>query len=228
MHARVIGAALTITVHGALCAPLFFAESSRETVKRGIAANGVADDTVSAWVLIGDGDSDSSSTTRVESEPFEVSPESVLAVAIVAPFIPPEALFELNSSESETPSAAGLDHASYLAMYGRYTAQASARVERAWIRPRNPVVGEQFQCTVRIDQGPGGEVQSTELMNCNGDSRWQESLVFAIERSSPLPAPPDPAVFTSQLVLTFSAAPYIDGISREEAYEPARRLANNP
>jgi hypothetical protein len=88
-------------------------------------------------------------------------------------------------------------------LFGRYMYQIQARVERAWLRPRTPIGAELFECRVRIVQSRRGEVLEVELQECNGDARWQLSIVRAVEAASPLPAPPDAAVFTDLLGLSF-------------------------
>jgi hypothetical protein len=47
------------------------------------------------------------------------------------------------------------------------------------------------------------------------------SLVRAIQRASPLPAPPTPTVFTNALTLSFEAKAYGPG-AREDEYEVPR------
>jgi hypothetical protein len=72
---------------------------------------------------------------------------------------------------------------------------------------------------VQVTQSKQGEVQEVTVRDCNGSTRWQVSLVHAIERASPLPAPPDPVVFTDSLRLSFRSDAYVDGES-EEGFEP--------
>jgi hypothetical protein len=107
-------------------------------------------------------------------------------------------------------------------MAGRYVGQITARIERAWIRPRTPVSGSAFVCRVRIVQDPHGAVQEIELIRCNGDTRWQASLVQAIQSASPLPAPPDPDVYRSRFVLQLSSQAFVPGGS-SEGFEPEAR-----
>jgi len=104
-------------------------------------------------------------------------------------------------------------------MAGRYVGQIDARVDRAWLRPRTPIGAARFSCRVSIEQDAAGNVKEVELETCNGDARWQLSLVHAIEAASPLPAPPDPAVFRSELHLTFNAAAFRPG-GAVDGYEP--------
>ncbi len=53
-----------------------------------------------------------------------------------------------------------------------------------------------------------GNVKEVALAQCNGSTRWQLSLVQAIQSASPLPAPPNPDVFSSTLHLAFKAEEY--------------------
>jgi TonB C terminal len=109
-------------------------------------------------------------------------------------------------------------------MYGRYLGQIEARVGRAWRRPRTPIGAPTFSCRTQIKQDKRGSVLEVMLVQCNGDSRWQDSLVKAIDAASPLPAPPDPAVFTSLITMAFSAEPYSQNSTADE-YEPGTILA---
>jgi hypothetical protein len=107
-------------------------------------------------------------------------------------------------------------------MFGRYVGQISARIERAWMRPRTPIESGRFTCSARIVQDKAGVVQEVELRNCNGDGRWQVSLARAIQSASPLPAPANPSVFSKTLTLEFSSEPFT--VSGDpEGFEPAAR-----
>jgi hypothetical protein len=95
-------------------------------------------------------------------------------------------------------------------IYGLYVRQIDARIERAWHRPRTPIGASLFSCRVEINQDIAGNVLNWTLQECNGDARWQQSLISAIRSSSPLPAPPDPNLYRRRVQLTF----------RSEAYDP--------
>lgn len=103
-------------------------------------------------------------------------------------------------------------------MFGRYTGQISARIERAWEKPKSPVNvvvstegsraavdpdPSRFVCQVQIRQDEQRNVQEVLLLACNGTEAWRHSLVVAINQSSPLPAPPIPTVFKRELTMTF-------------------------
>ena len=118
-----------------------------------------------------------------------------------------------------TPQATVADAGRLSQLYGRYMGQISARIDRAWLRPRTPVGGASFSCHVRIVQDAVGNVMEVTLEQCNGDTRWQLSLVNAIDSASPLPAPPDANVFSRTVHLGFTAEGYSVG-RHEEQYEP--------
>lgn len=130
-------------------------------------------------------------------------------------------------SESAPADSSAGDVAARTALVGRYLEQINARIDRAWLRPRTAVEQGLFSCRVRIEQDARGEVKEITLEHCNGDARWQLSLVHAIQLASPLPAPPDPTVFTNVLRMNFRAEAYSPG-TPQDAYEPATGLALCP
>jgi hypothetical protein len=73
-----------------------------------------------------------------------------------------------------------------------------------------------FRCEARIVQDARGDVQEVSLLSCNGTPAWQQSLVMAIQSASPLPAPPDPSVFTYALEMSFDAEEYRVGRDDED------------
>jgi hypothetical protein len=92
--------------------------------------------------------------------------------------------------------------------FGIYLRQIQARVDRAWIKSRAPIDSEVFDCTVTISQSRRGEVREVAMDRCHPSVAWQLSLVRAIERASPLPAPPDAAVFSDSIQMSFQARPF--------------------
>ncbi|MEY4762159.1 MAG: hypothetical protein RLZZ200_2015 [Pseudomonadota bacterium] len=86
-------------------------------------------------------------------------------------------------------------------LLAQYQAQIQARIERAWIRPASARTG--LSCEVRITQIPGGEVTGVQVGRCNGDESVRQSIEAAAYRASPLPQPPDAALFDRNLVVTF-------------------------
>ena len=93
-------------------------------------------------------------------------------------------------------------NASRLAGLGAQWAQAiQARVQRAWIRPPSAKAG--LDCLVIVTQVPGGTVVRAAVRTCNGDEAVKQSIEAAVFRASPLPPPPDPALFERTLELRF-------------------------
>jgi hypothetical protein len=100
-------------------------------------------------------------------------------------------------------------------MFGRYTGQIGARIDRAWEKPRTPVNDlmsgisgdvvepDTFVFQVQIRQDNQGNVEEVLLLACNGTEAWRHSLVVAIYQASPLPAPPVPTVFKRAITMTF-------------------------
>lgn len=130
-----------------------------------------------------------------------------------------------DDTEHDNPTGSGQPDPGRQLLFGRYIGQITARIERAWMRPRTPIENAFFACRVRITQNRNGVVQEVELLRCNGDSRWQTSLVHAIESASPLPAPPDADVFNGQLTLDLQSAAFIPGDSAE-GFEPDTSVAS--
>jgi colicin import membrane protein len=82
-----------------------------------------------------------------------------------------------------------------------WEAQIQARIQRAWLRPPSARAG--INCIVYVTQVPGGEVVNVRLGECNGDAAVRESIQAAAFRASPLPPPPDPALFERNLEIQF-------------------------
>ncbi|HZF15301.1 MAG TPA: cell envelope integrity protein TolA [Steroidobacteraceae bacterium] len=86
-----------------------------------------------------------------------------------------------------------------------YLAQIQARIQRVWNRPPSAVAG--LDCTVYITQVPGGTISSARLGECNGDQATRESILAAVYRASPLPAPSNPDLFDRNLKVPFRPEP---------------------
>jgi colicin import membrane protein len=105
---------------------------------------------------------------------------------------------ELKRRMAEEEQRAAAVEAGLLA---QYIAQIQARIQRAWIRPPSARAG--LNCVVYVTQVPGGEVVSVRVGECNGDDIVRQSIEAAVYRASPLPKPPDPALFERNLRLNF-------------------------
>jgi colicin import membrane protein len=82
-----------------------------------------------------------------------------------------------------------------------WVAQIANRIQRAWIRPPSARPG--IDCVVHVTQVPGGSVTSVKVGDCNGDAAVRQSIEDAVIRASPLPPPPDPALFERELDIRF-------------------------
>jgi colicin import membrane protein len=83
----------------------------------------------------------------------------------------------------------------------QYIARLSSKIQNAWIKPPSARAG--LDCIVNITQIPGGEVTGAKVSQCNGDAAARQSIENAVLRASPLPPPPDPALFQRNLAIHF-------------------------
>jgi len=77
----------------------------------------------------------------------------------------------------------------------------AAKITHAWLRPPTAKAG--IDCMLNVTQVPGGDVTQVSIGVCNGDQAVRESIERAVYRASPLPAPPDPALFDRNLKIRF-------------------------
>jgi colicin import membrane protein len=77
----------------------------------------------------------------------------------------------------------------------------AAKITRAWLRP--PTARPGIECMLYVTQVPGGEVTQVRIGECNGDQAVRQSIEAAVYRASPLPPPPDPALFDRNLKINF-------------------------
>jgi outer membrane biosynthesis protein TonB len=82
-----------------------------------------------------------------------------------------------------------------------WESQIAAKINRAWLRP--PTARPGISCVLNVTQVPGGEVTQVSIGECNGDQAVRESIMDAVYRASPLPPPPDPALFDRNLRINF-------------------------
>jgi len=82
-----------------------------------------------------------------------------------------------------------------------YRAMLVQTIERNWIRPPSARAG--LKCSLDVTQAPGGTVIDVRLGTCNGDQAVRQSIVNAVYKSSPLPAPRDPRAFERRLEIVF-------------------------
>ncbi|MGH8142355.1 MAG: cell envelope integrity protein TolA [Steroidobacteraceae bacterium] len=102
---------------------------------------------------------------------------------------------QMKAEEHQDALEASPEKAEYLSLI-------QARISRAWIRPASAQPG--LKCIVHLTQIPGGEITHVTVEGCNGDDAVRQSVQTAAYRASPLPAPPDPALFDPNITVTFA------------------------
>ena len=104
---------------------------------------------------------------------------------------------EQGTNEAQTPEPPALT----LTELSEYSAQIKAAVERNWLRP--PGAPEHLNCLVDVSQIPSGDVVNVSIAKSSGDRAFDQSVVNAVWKSSPLPLPKDPTLFRRELQLVF-------------------------
>jgi colicin import membrane protein len=92
--------------------------------------------------------------------------------------------------------------AGFQGLKASYVAAIQAHVERRWYEPPGLTAG--VVCRVFVTQIPGGEVVGMRFGSCNGSTAVRQSIETAVRNSSPLPAPPEPALFEREVELVFT------------------------
>lgn len=93
-----------------------------------------------------------------------------------------------------------------LELYERYLSQIKARIERAREQVDSPANTVSARCLAFVRQDTSGAVLDVQLPNCTADPAWRASLVTAIRRASPLPAPPVAQIFAERVSIEFGNA----------------------
>ncbi len=139
------------------------------------------------------------------SEPVIEPPSVVEITGLDTKPLPPMQV-DIPSENAEEQDAQLMARARFA---GIYESQVRARIERAWSLPQDPAPDPGFSCLAQIHQQKDGRVLEVDLVlsKCNGSPAWQQSLVTAIFRASPLPAPPHPSVFVDRFSLVLSSSP---------------------
>lgn len=92
--------------------------------------------------------------------------------------------------------------AGFQSLKARYVQAIQAHVEQRWFEP--PGTGPGLSCTVFVSQIPGGEVVGMRFGPCNGGAAVRQSIETAVRNASPLPTPPEPALFEREVQLIFT------------------------
>jgi colicin import membrane protein len=108
-----------------------------------------------------------------------------------------EADLKARLADEETRSSAG-----FQSLKASYVRAIQAHVEQRWYEP--PGVTQGLSCTIYVTQIPGGEVVSMRFGSCNGGTAVRQSIETAVRKASPLPPPPEPALFEREVELVFT------------------------
>jgi colicin import membrane protein len=93
------------------------------------------------------------------------------------------------AQQAEARAAAGKRQAEVASVVGQYRDQISAKVRGNTRLPDNLTGNPEVRCLVKLL--PTGEVQSVRVTKSSGNAAYDEAVVRAIEKSSPLPLPAD-------------------------------------
>lgn len=211
-----LAAVASIALHALFVAPALWGNGTRPDHAPNQRDAG---DTALQWVVL----DDSLSASAITPAPLGAPALVAIGLPDVLPPLPAAAPDPVTPKDKAAQSE---DHSALGVMYGRYVGQIQARIDRAWRRPRTAIGAPLFQCQVQIDQDEAGRVGDVTLLQCDGDTRWRLSLVHAIEIASPLPAPPNHAVFRRSVLLQFRAMGYSAGVPAD-LYESAEAAMTN-
>lgn len=86
-------------------------------------------------------------------------------------------------------------------MQNEWVMQIQAALHRAFVSP--PGVSNTLACKINIQLAPTGAVQTASIVSSSGNTLFDNSVLAAVYKASPLPLPRDPAVFQSSIVVNF-------------------------
>ena len=87
------------------------------------------------------------------------------------------------------------------AQHSEYVAQITATVERNWLRPKG--LPKDLKCKVRVTQIPSGDVINVTIIESSANVAFDNSVIAAVRKSSPLPLPKDSSLFARDVVFVF-------------------------
>jgi colicin import membrane protein len=75
------------------------------------------------------------------------------------------------------------------------------KIAQNWLQP--PSISDDLRCMVRVIQLPDGSVSNATITRSSGSSVFDESVIKAIYKASPLPQPPRPEIFDREIDVAF-------------------------
>jgi hypothetical protein len=211
----------SLALHAVLLTPLLLGAAQHQTRTPEAPGGSLlsSEDSTLTVVFFDDGDPKLKPPPRL-SDAAVLAPVGPIALRDVPALLPDPALPDVATpgEHARSPQAQG-DVTVFTLLYGRYLGQITARIERAWMRPRSSPGADRFACAVQVLQDEKGQVLNVTVGRCNEDARWRASLVEAVRSASPLPAPPDRRVFRRTVALAFASAAFVPGGSTQ-GFEP--------
>jgi len=83
--------------------------------------------------------------------------------------------------------------------------QLIAAIARNWAWP--PGTNPTWRTFAKFQLDPTGTIQSAEVVHSSGNQVFDDSVIRAIYKASPLPLPRDPRVFDPRITACFSPSP---------------------
>ena len=83
----------------------------------------------------------------------------------------------------------------------QYEQMIRSNVEQHWKKPPTSVKGG--ECVLKIRQDETGAILDVNFIRCEGDKLFTRSVEEAVWKAHPLPTPPSPDVFDSEIEFTF-------------------------
>jgi colicin import membrane protein len=88
---------------------------------------------------------------------------------------------------------AGMEEARVKGVVAEYIGYIQQRIQRSWLRPPDSPDG--LSCIVQVSLIPGGDVARVQIVRSSGNPVFDRSVETAVYKASPLPLPPDAALF---------------------------------
>lgn len=82
-----------------------------------------------------------------------------------------------------------------------YRAAISQQIARNWLKP--PGISDDLKCEVQASQLPDGSITGAQITKSSGNATFDESVIRAIYKASPLPQAPNAEVFDRDLKISF-------------------------
>lgn len=203
----VFGAMLSFWLHALLISwglMGVFTPHTKHPENQGVGASATDSNGVPVMTMILIDDPRHAAERRASSEvPSRGFTARDLEVRVISPNPYPVVDVSRASESGQIESPEVPDVAERAAAFEGYMSQVNARIRRAWVRPQVSTTSRLFECDVTITQDRLGYVKDVKVLDCDGDTLWQQSLKDAIRSASPLPAPPDPEVFSETLSTKF-------------------------